>query len=76
MKEFVYILQKEIKVRLQKNEAKETDMLKKSLENSRVLGEAFDRLKLPFRGRGGGNLIFQGDQAEDLLPPDLLPQGL
>ena len=45
MKEFVYILQKEIKVRLQKNEAKETDMLKKSLENSRVLGEAFDRLK-------------------------------
>lgn len=28
MKEFVYILQKEIKVRLQKNEAKETDMLK------------------------------------------------
>lgn len=46
MKEFVSNLKKEMEVRLQKIETKEADMLKKSLEASHVLGEAFDRLKL------------------------------
>lgn len=45
MKDFVSNLKKEMEVRLQKIETKEADMLKKSLEASHILGEAFDRLK-------------------------------
>ncbi len=45
MNEFVSNLKKELEIRLQKIETKEADMLKKSLEASHVLGEAFDRLK-------------------------------
>ena len=45
MKEFVNKLEKETKARLRIVEIKEADMLKKSLEASNILGEAFDSLK-------------------------------
>ena len=45
MKEFVNKLEKETKARLRIVEIKEADMLKKSLEASNILGEAFDCLK-------------------------------
>lgn len=45
MKEFVYKLEKETEARLRMVEIKEADMLKKSLEASNILGEAFDCLK-------------------------------
>ena len=45
MKEFVNKLEKETKARLRIVEIKEVDMLKKSLEASNILGEAFDCLK-------------------------------
>ena len=45
MKEFVYKLEKETEARLRIVEIKEADMLKKSLEASNILGEAFDCLK-------------------------------
>src|ERR1035437_1739193 len=45
MKEFVYKLEKETEARLRMVEMKEADLLKKTLEASRILGEAFDCLK-------------------------------
>jgi len=45
MKKFVNKLEKETKARLRIVEIKEADMLKKSLEASNILGEAFDCLK-------------------------------
>ena len=45
MKEFIHKLEKETEVRLRMIEIKESDMLKKSLEASHILGEAFDCLK-------------------------------
>ena len=45
MKKFVNKLEKETEARLRMVEIKEADMLKKSLEASNILGEAFDCLK-------------------------------
>lgn len=45
MKEFVYKLEKETEARVRMVEMKEADLLKKSLEASNILGEAFDCLK-------------------------------
>jgi hypothetical protein len=45
MKVFVDKLEKEIEARLQVVETMEADMLKKALEASHILGNAFDRLK-------------------------------
>lgn len=45
MKEFVYKLEKETEARLRIVEKKEAEMLKKSLEASHILGEAFNSLK-------------------------------
>ena len=45
MKKFVFKLEKETEARLRLVEMKEADLLKKTLEASRILGEAFDSLK-------------------------------
>src|SRR5674476_1452601 len=45
MKKFVCKLEKETEARLRMVEMKEADLLKKSLEASNILGEAFDCLK-------------------------------
>lgn len=45
MKVFVDKLEKETEARLQVVETMEADMLKKALEASHILGNAFDRLK-------------------------------
>ena len=45
---FIEKLNSEVLRSIERIESRDTDVLKKSLEASRVLGEAFDRLKLYF----------------------------
>lgn len=45
MKQYILELKKEVEIRLQKIEVEDKNILKKSLDASRVLGNAFDRLK-------------------------------
>lgn len=77
MKAFVSALEKELAGRLRKIESSDLNILKKSLEASLVLGDAFQRLRevcieLHVRKRSRGDRVFQNDQASVVLPPDLL----
>lgn len=78
MKSFVYNLEKDIEKKLKKIESADLNILKKSLEASLVLGDAFQKMKefylhVHVSGRGRGDRVFQSYQTSSVLSANLLP---
>lgn len=78
---FIEKLNSEVLRSIERIESRDTDVLKKSLEASRVLGEAFDRLKqyiIGYRFQNDDEEIkfFKEIKPRLFLPSDLLPQAL